>query len=258
MKTNSTRKNAPHNAHQPNRAAPKGSQHESSSLALRTRLHGRFMLGSLAVLGSIILFNALALQKERHPSPLFQPLTAPKPTYSPVSLAPSRQEAKQEVKQEVKQEQAALTHIVKKQTADPIAAVIVNPLQPAPMQAYPLPQASSKDALAERIANAEKQKPNLTAVIEADSALMIDLQRELKKRGHYKGEIDGRSGPMLTQAIRSFQFSQRVAVDGKASEALLREVRKSKIPPKKDELQDLIEKNTQPSSISQRAPNKTG
>jgi hypothetical protein len=199
--------------------------------AKRTRLHGRFLLGGLAVLGGVVLFNALALQKERHPSPLFQPIVAVAQPPLPPPLPPRK-------------EQSA-------RTAPATSASVASLSAPAP-SAPPAPPAAlspaiEKAALTERILGAEKAKPvaPITPPADgADAALLSDLQRELAKRGHYKGEIDGKSGPMMVQAIRSFQFSQRVAVDGKASDALLREVRATKITPVKDELLDLLRKTT--------------
>lgn len=253
MRTQSSRKHPALRASETNRAASLGRHNEKGTSTLRTRLHGRFYVGGLALLGSIILFNALALQKERHPSPLFQTIAtgAAKPAQTVASLAPTRQE------------QASLAHIAK-QSSELTMPVTAAPNTPSTAtitrQSQPLPQGTNKDALTERIVNAEKQRPSVGTTLDADSALVTELQYELHKRGHYKGEIDGKSGPRMAQAIRSFQFSQRVAVDGKVSEALLRDVKKAKIPAMKEELLDLLQKNTPPppSSTSQRAQNKTG
>lgn len=202
--------------------------------AKRTRLHGRFLLGGLAVLGGVVLFNALALQKERHPSPLFQPVVAVAQPPLPPPLPPRKE-----------QNAGARTAPAASASAAPPSA----PMQAAPPAAPPAAPspAIEKAALTERILGAEKAKPPAPIAPPAegaDATLLSNLQRELAKRGHYKGEIDGKSGPMMVQAIRSFQFSQRVAVDGKASDALLREVRATKIPPAKDELLDLLRKTT--------------
>jgi hypothetical protein len=203
--------------------------------ATRTRLHGRYLIAGLAVLGGVVLFNALALQKERHPAPMFQPIIAqnqPAPLPAP-SPAPPRKDVA-----------SAPRPSAPAPVSTPAAA------QPAPSSA--LPVMIEKAALSERITATEKPRlqpvPPVSAE-SADPALLLDLQRELARRGHYKGELDGKSGPMMVQAIRSFQFSQRVAVDGKPSEALLREVRATKIPAPtppvaRDELLDLLRKTT--------------
>jgi membrane-bound lytic murein transglycosylase B len=47
------------------------------------------------------------------------------------------------------------------------------------------------------------------------------VQTELKTRGFEIGEIDGRAGPKLEQAVRAFQFKQGLTPDGYASPALL-------------------------------------
>ncbi len=47
------------------------------------------------------------------------------------------------------------------------------------------------------------------------------VQGELKTRGFDIGEIDGRAGPKLEQAVRAYQFKEKLTPDGYASPALL-------------------------------------
>ena len=47
------------------------------------------------------------------------------------------------------------------------------------------------------------------------------VQTELKTQGYQIGEIDGRAGPKLEQAIRTYQFAQGLTPDGYASPTLL-------------------------------------
>ena len=51
------------------------------------------------------------------------------------------------------------------------------------------------------------------------------VQTELKAKGFEIGEIDGRAGPKLEQAIRAYQFAQGLTPDGYASPALLARLR---------------------------------
>lgn len=120
----------------------------------------------------------------------------------------------------------------------------------------PAPMNASKPAPIERVAA-------VPAAGEPGEALLLEIQRELAKRGYYKGDPDGKTGPRTTQAIRDFQFAQRVAVDGRASEALLQSVLTTKVT-MKDELLDLVRKTSQPEPPKgpvmdiQRALNKAG
>lgn len=120
----------------------------------------------------------------------------------------------------------------------------------------PTPMNAAKPAPIERVAAAP-------AAGEPGEALLLEIQRELGKRGYYKGDPDGKTGPRTTQAIRDFQFAQRVAVDGKPSEALLQSVLATKVT-MKDELLDLVRKTSQPEPAKgpvvdiQRALNKAG
>jgi len=47
------------------------------------------------------------------------------------------------------------------------------------------------------------------------------VQGELKTRGFEIGDIDGRAGPKLEQAVRAYQFKEKLTPDGYASPALL-------------------------------------
>jgi murein L,D-transpeptidase YcbB/YkuD len=47
------------------------------------------------------------------------------------------------------------------------------------------------------------------------------VQTELKTKGFEIGDIDGRAGPKLEQAVRAFQFKEGLPPDGYASPALL-------------------------------------
>lgn len=189
----------------------------------RGLLTKRNVLAALACLfGGVIVVNAVVMQNEKHPSPLFRTV-AKAPESFP--LPPTRPESNPAVKS------AAFA--------------------PAPMTAA-------------KPAPLEKSKPAATPAPETSDILLAEIQRELGKRGHYKGEADGKPGPMTTQAIRDFQFSNRVAVDGRPSEALLRDIQASKVT-MKDELLDLVkraagpeDKATKTVSDVQRALNKAG
>ena len=113
----------------------------------------------------------------------------------------------------------------------------------------------------------ERAKPAPVAVpapaSEASDALVMEIQRELAKRGRFKGEADGKVGPVTVQAIRDFQFSRRMPVDGKPSEGLLQEIRSVRAT-MKDELLDLVKRANDEAAPSrtvsdvQRALNKAG
>lgn len=165
------------------------------------------LVAAALLLGAgLIVVNAVALQTERHPEPLFQPI-AKVPAALPVP--PQRQEV-------------AKAAFEPKPLAATRAATLQGTQPPTPPQAPP--------------ANAPLRG---SIHPEASEAMLLELQRELAKRGYYKGEADGKAGPRLTQAIRDFQFAQRQPVDGKPSEAVLRDVLATKTT-MKDELLDLV------------------
>lgn len=53
-----------------------------------------------------------------------------------------------------------------------------------------------------------------------------ELQRLLKAKGYYQGEIDGHIGKVSRQAIRKFQKSAGLAVDGEPGKSLLKALQK--------------------------------
>jgi hypothetical protein len=52
--------------------------------------------------------------------------------------------------------------------------------------------------------------------------LAVDVQRELRRRGYYRGSIDGDIGPASRAAIRSYQADRGLRVTGRIDSSLLR------------------------------------
>lgn len=188
----------------------------------------RVLAGVLCLFGGVVVVNAVILQDEKHPSPFFRSVAKAPETFP---VPPMRPDA------------------AARANATPAATTAATPV------------AAAKPAVADKGKPAEKIAAAATDVTEA---LLAEIQRELGKRGFYKGDADGKSGPATAQAIRDYQFSQRVAVDGKASETLLRDIQASKVT-MKDELTDLLKRTAgaedKPSrtvSDIQRALNKAG
>lgn len=169
----------------------------------------RLVIAAAALGALVIVVNAVAFQTERHPEPLFRPI-AKAPAELP--LPPQRQELAQA-----------------KSVFEPRPIAGARP-QPVQVQSQPVAPAP-----------APPQQVPLRGAVQPDAteALLTEIQRELAKRGYFKGEPDGKPGPRMTQAIRDFQFAQRVAVDGKPSEPLLRDIQATKTT-MKDELLDLV------------------
>lgn len=216
-------------------ASPRGERGEKGETFRvgqgRLLTRNRVLAGVLCLFGGVVVVNAVILQDEKHPSPFFRSV-AKAPEAFP--MPPMRPDA------------------AARANASPAA----NAAQTAGAPTVP-----AKPAAAEKGKPVEKVVAAATDVTEA---LLAEIQRELGKRGFYKGDADGKSGPATVQAIRDYQFSQRVAVDGKASETLLRDIQASKVT-MKDELTDLLKRTAgaedKPSRTVadiQRALNKAG
>ena len=55
-----------------------------------------------------------------------------------------------------------------------------------------------------------------------DSSYEADVQRALKRRGYYYGDVDGDIGPQSRAAIREYQADHRLAITGRVDGSLLR------------------------------------
>jgi hypothetical protein len=204
-------------------ASPQGSGKRRAGLR-QILTRQRVIVGLSCLFGGAVVVNALMLQTGKHPTPFFRTVAKNEAEFP---MPPQRPGSNPAVRN---------------------AAFAPNPMT------------AGKPASIDRAPNAQPPAP---LVAEATEAMLLEIQRELGKRGYYKGEPDGRPGAKTTQAIRDFQFAQRVAVDGRPSEALLHEVMASKVT-MKDELLDLVRRTAQVEPVSstvidiQRALNKAG
>jgi peptidoglycan hydrolase-like protein with peptidoglycan-binding domain len=194
----------------------------------------RFAAGCATLAGFAIVLNAVALQTERHPEPLFRPVAK-----TELPVPPLRQDVAK-------------------------AAFETRPAAGAKPQAVTPPNAAANATAPLPAAPAPALKPgDKPRAAESMETLNLEIQRELAKRGFFKGEPDGKAGPRMAQAIRDFQFAQRIAVDGRASETLLKDIIATKTT-MKDELLDLVKRasgdETSPRTVKeiQRALNKAG
>ena len=182
----------------------------------------RLIAGLGCLFAGAIVVNAVVLQNEKHPSPLFRTVAKANEAFPVPPVRPD------------------------------VAAR--NTVAPAPVQ-----------TTAAKPTSTDKPKaPEKAAAAESSDALVAEIQRELGKRGYFKGDATGKVGPTTTQAIRDFQFAQRMAVDGKPSEPLLNDIQASKVT-MKDELVDLLkrtagteDKTVKTVSDVQKALNKVG
>ena len=53
-------------------------------------------------------------------------------------------------------------------------------------------------------------------------SLSVDVQRELRRRGYYRGPIDGDIGPGSRASIRAYQYDRGLPATGRIDESLLR------------------------------------
>jgi Putative peptidoglycan binding domain len=69
-----------------------------------------------------------------------------------------------------------------------------------------------------------RSSPRYSRSYDYDSSQEVDVQRELKRRGYYYGDVDGDIGPETRSAIRAFQSDQGLYPSGRIDSRLLREL----------------------------------
>lgn len=74
--------------------------------------------------------------------------------------------------------------------------------------------------IAERVSKS-KRTATASPVPLADQDLIADIQSELTRRGLYSGVVDGKNGPMTSNAIRAFQSAAKMDANGEPSVELL-------------------------------------
>lgn len=61
-----------------------------------------------------------------------------------------------------------------------------------------------------------------TTVVYGSGGLAVNVQRQLKRAGYYRGGIDGQIGPESRAAIRAYQANHGLAITGRIDTALVR------------------------------------
>ena len=107
-------------------------------------------------------------------------------------------------------------------------------------------------------------KPDTTARSRAD--IIIDIQRELSRRGLYDGPVDGILGPKTDSAIRDFETAAKMKASGEPTESVLRAIQRTplkteaaapKAPARPDPIAELIAPSQRVIAV-QRALNDFG
>lgn len=171
-------------------------------------------MSAAVIAGAAILTNALALQTERHPSPMFTSLTDPKPAVvaAPVEqatvaipLPPARPQA--ERKAEVRESAP------KPGTGKPA------PQRDDPQRTASIP-ATPKDQMLAIIRDSAGE--NTQAELATDR--MIRIQKALVKAGYGPLSASGSFGPQTRAAIERFETDRKLPVKGEARGKTLREL----------------------------------
>ncbi|MGO4704545.1 peptidoglycan-binding domain-containing protein [Microvirga sp. 2MCAF38] len=193
----------------------------------------------------IIAWNALALQKARHPAPLFNKgvvgASNPAPLARPIGVEPARLPAQDTASATIPDPSlshpqtsvAAVPMPPKPAQRSPIADLIRNggeppvaaaapPARPgaAPVAAAP----SARDPIADiiRMGGAVPVPPASVGKADAED-VVFKGQRALAKLG-YGVKIDGAFGPGTRQAIEAFERDKRLPVTGEFTARTVREL----------------------------------
>jgi peptidoglycan hydrolase-like protein with peptidoglycan-binding domain len=154
-----------------------------------------FVLCGAAVIA--ILVNVLFLQTGSHPAPFFKggPAPAAKPASAPAS----------------KSTPAATSAAVPAPTPEVATATVPRP-RPPELAAGKAPARPAEAAPAKAASPSTPRPPG---------EIIIDIQRELARRGFYDGTVDGLYGPRTDGAIRDFEQAAGLKASHEPSETLL-------------------------------------
>lgn len=159
-------------------------------------------LALAGVLGAGIMVNALALQTERHPAPMFTSLAEPQFTAAvETPLPPARPQAND-------------------RRAEPVAAPAapVKQAKAAPQPEAPAKAVNPKDQMLAII----KQGAEPVAAEAPNRTLLV--QKALNRAGYGPLKEDGAFGPGTKQALERFETDRKLPVRGEASGRTLREL----------------------------------
>lgn len=157
-----------------------------------------------AILGGSITLNALALQTERHPAPMFTALVEERPVET-ASIARSGEAAPAQAERKAE----TAPRPVQKAVADP-----ARPTAPA-----------GRDQMAELIrTSTANTAPGANPEISQQRAILV--QRALNKAGYGPLKEDGAFGAASRQAFERFEADRRLAVRGEPTGRSLRELQR--------------------------------
>lgn len=185
----------------------------------------RLLAGAICGAGGFIVVNAVALQTERHPAPMFQPVAR---ANERVPLPPQRAEAasarvpafdtrpiasaKPAADRQATLERAALAE---KLARDETAGERPRPAGAAPTKEAPgLKTQAMRDALIDLVRRSEgDEKPQKT---------VLDVQRALNKAGYGPLSEDGQIGPSTRAALVRFEQDRKLPPKGELKGPVLR------------------------------------
>lgn len=173
-------------------------------------------LTAAALLGGFIITNAIALQTERHPAPIFTSLTAPAPVSEVATLA--------QVPVPVKRPQA-------ERKAEPMPAAQAAPSAQPRDPARPAATRSLRDEPQRTASIAAQPRDQIGALISAgmddapDGARRaLQVQKALNKAGFGPLKEDGSFGTGTRQALEKFEAARKLPVKGEMQGKTLREL----------------------------------
>ena len=162
---------------------------------------------AFAVIFGFVSINALFYQSGRHPAPIL-PTRGAVPETQQIAVAPDDGLIRQAI--EASPEREVSTFKIERAEENPQTASIPvpshRPETGAQVASQTVPVAGNEEAV--------HTKPAPDPVLSA-------IQKELKRKGFYGGDVDGLMGPMSAAAITNWQRKAGMEIDGKPSARVL-------------------------------------
>lgn len=168
-------------------------------------------MGMAVLLGTGIVVNAVALQTERHPAPMFTTLV------EPVDVRPQPAQAARDLPTPPVRPQTA------ERRAEPVATAAVEAAPAARQRPAPATDAQPRGQMARDQMLAVIRQGNEPAEKDIASRTLL-VQKALNKAGYGPLKEDGAFGPGTRQALEKFETDRKLPVRGEATGRTAREL----------------------------------
>jgi peptidoglycan hydrolase-like protein with peptidoglycan-binding domain len=208
---------------------------------------------AFVVVFSFVTANAIWYQPGSHPAPLLSTRTDYQPRPIPARDAPAEPQTRIELAVNEADDDAGQTidDILAPVPTHRVSTITIQPDDATRTASIPEREAAPRESAAATPPPAPERpaEPATSAPAAPDRDLVRAIQQELARLGHYKGAVDGLTGPMTSAALRAYGERTRMEGTPEPSARLLERMKAAPSPRAAPEPGERPQ--NQPSSIGQ-------